>query len=75
MSITREQFEEWKAHPVTIEVYKEIKSVKETLEKDLGLGVTISSERADITQGLTSRMVGQIAGLNQLLELEYEDED
>ncbi len=74
MSITKEQFEEWKSHPVTIEVYKEIRLIKEALERDLGLGVTIS-DNADITQGMTNRIVGQVAGLNQLLNLEYEDEE
>ena len=75
MSITKEQFEEWKTHPVTIEVYKEIKAAKKSLEEDLGAGVTIDNDSADKTLGLTNRVVGQIAGLNQLLGLVYEDDE
>ena len=50
MSITKEQFEEWKTHPVTLEVYKEINFVKEALERDLGSGITVSNENSDITK-------------------------
>jgi len=72
--ITKAQFAEWKTHPVTIEVYTEIKKVVQDLKDKLSEGATISYE-ADATHGLTSKMVGQIEGLNQLLNLAYEDED
>ena len=71
--ITKEQFIEWKTHPVTIEVYEEVERAKKDLQDQLMEGVTIG-QRADVTHGLTSRMIGQIEGLNQLLNLTYEDE-
>ena len=72
--VTKEQFLEWKAHPVTIEVYEEIKRVRQDLVNSLAYGKTIG-ESADITQGLTNRLIGQISGLDQLLSLTYEDEE
>jgi len=71
--ITKEQFVEWKMHPVTIEVYEEVKRAKQDLQDQLMQGVSIG-QRADVTHGLTSRMIGQVEGLNQLLNLTYEDE-
>ena len=70
--ITKEQFEEWKTHPVTIEIYNEVKRAKQSLQDTLSEGLTISLQ-ADITQGLTNKLVGQIEGLNQLLNITYEE--
>ena len=70
--ITKEEFAEWKSHPVTIEIYKELKEIKKSLEESLGKGDTICYT-AEETHGTTNRVVGQITGLNQLLELTYED--
>jgi len=72
--ITKEQFSEWKTHPVTIEVYKEVKSAKQNLVLMLSEGATIGVTAED-THGLTNKIVGQIDGLNQLLNLTYEDNE
>ena len=71
--ITKEQFVEWKTHPVTIEVYEEVELAKKGLLEQLMQGVSIG-QRADVTHGLTNKIIGQIEGLNQLLNLTYEDE-
>jgi hypothetical protein len=71
--ITKEQFVEWKTHPVTIEVYEEVELAKKGLLEQLMQGVSIG-QRADVTHGLTNKVIGQIEGLNQLLNLTYEDE-
>ena len=71
--ITKEQFVEWKTHPVTIEVYEEVELAKQGLLEQLTQGVSIG-QRADVTHGLTNKVIGQIEGLNQLLNLTYEDE-
>ena len=72
--ITKEQFEEWKTHPVTIEIYEEVKKAKQDLLDTFSAGLTIG-QRADVTHGLTNKLVGQIEGLNQLLNITYEDEE
>lgn len=71
--ITKEQFVEWKTHPVTVEVYEEVELAKKGLLEQLMQGVSIG-QRADVTHGLTNKVIGQIEGLNQLLNLTYEDE-
>jgi len=71
--ITKEQFEEWKTHPVTIEIYKEVEKAKQSLQNTISDGLTIG-QQADITHGLTNKIIGQIEGLNQLLNITYEDE-
>ena len=72
--ITKEQFSEWKAHPVTIEVYKEVVQAKQGLVSKLSEGATIA-QTAEATHGMTNRVIGQINGLNQLLNLTYEDNE
>ena len=72
--VTKEQFAEWKAHPVTIAVYEEVRAVRQRLSEELSRGATLGYE-AEATHGATNKLVGQIEGLNQLLELKYEDDD
>jgi len=72
--ITKEQFSEWKAHPVTIEIYKEVERAKQSLVSMLSKGATIG-QTAEETHGMTNRVIGQINGLNQLLNLTYEDNE
>ena len=72
--ITKEQFLEWKTHPVTIEVYKEVERAKQDLVLSLSEGFTIR-QTAEDTHGTTNKAIGQIEGLNQLLNLTYEDEE
>jgi hypothetical protein len=70
--ITAEQFAEWKTHPVTIEIFEELDKMKKGLVENMVAGSTLSRDPGN-TQGLTNRMVGQIDGLNQLLNISFED--
>ncbi|MDA3806493.1 MAG: hypothetical protein PF440_01155 [Thiomicrorhabdus sp.] len=72
--ITAEQFAEWKEHPVTKEIFEELKKEKEILKTRLATGFTVN-ESAESTQYLTSKAVGQLEGLNQLLNISYEDDE
>ena len=72
--INAEQFAEWKEHPVTKEIYLEIKKAKQNLEQQLSNGQTVG-HAADVTHGLTSKVIGQIRGLDQLLNISYVDEE
>ena len=69
--ITSEQFQEWKQHPVTKEIFSELRKSKAALIEQLTNGSTIGYQ-ADETHGLTSKLVGQITGLDQLLNISFE---
>jgi hypothetical protein len=73
MNLTKEAFEEWKEHPVTKEVFKSLEKVKKDLLASISSGTTLG-HTADVTHGLTSRMVGHVEGINQLLEITFGDE-
>ncbi len=73
MMINVEQFAEWKEHPVTKEVFLAIRKTIEDLKDKLIDGQTLSNH-ADVTHGLTSKTIGQIDGLNQLLNMYFEDD-
>jgi len=68
--ISAEQFAEWKEHPVTIEIFKEIKAVKESVIEQLANGNTVGGT-AEQTHAFTSRAIGHLDGLTQLLNISY----
>jgi len=70
--ITSEQFQEWKTHPVTQEIFAELTKAKDSLMEQLAIGNTIGNT-AQETHGLTNKTVGQIDGLNQLLNISFSD--
>lgn len=72
--ITAEQFAEWKEQPATKELFAALKDVRQALIDRLSSGQTIG-ESADDTHGRTNKIVGQIEGLNQLLNVTYEQEE
>lgn len=72
--ITAEQFAEWKEHPVTKEIFKELTDVREVLKNRMANGMTLGST-AEETHGLTHQVIGQVKGINQILEISYEDTD
>lgn len=72
--ITAEQFAEWRAQPVTEEIFTLLNEVKKELQERLSSGATLG-QHANVTHGLTNKIVGQIEGLNQLLNISYEDEE
>jgi len=71
--MTKETFMEWRSQATTIEVFKKIEDMKKALQDGLGNGQTLCTT-ADETHGNTARMVGEIRGLDQLLNISYEDE-
>lgn len=72
--ITAEQFAEWREQSVTKEIFGELQMVKEDLQERLSSGQTLA-QRADVTHGMTNKLVGQIDGLNQLLNISYVQDD
>lgn len=73
LNLTKEAFDEWKEHPVTKEIFNEIQKVKTALLNDVSAGATVGHS-ADVTHGLTNRMIGHIEGLDQLLNISFVSE-
>jgi len=71
--ISAEQFQEWKNHPVTKEFFIELRKTRKALEDKLVNGNTIC-QTAEETHGLTNRTVGNIAGIDQILNSYFDDE-
>jgi len=71
--ITAEQFQEWKTHPVTKEIFEELKQVKNALTDQLTDGSFLDYD-AEYFYGVTNRVVGQIRGIDQLLNISYKDD-
>jgi uncharacterized phage-associated protein len=74
MNLTKEAFDEWKEHPVTKEVFSSIKAVKHELLSQVSTGATLG-QSADVTHGLTNRMIGHVEGLDQLLNITFTDSE
>jgi uncharacterized phage-associated protein len=70
MMISAEQFAEWKEHPVTKEIFAELKNTRESIVEQLAYGNTIGHD-AEATHGLTNRAIGHLAGIDQLLNISY----
>ena len=69
--VTSEQFQEWKNHPVTKEIFSELKKIRQSITEQLANGNSIGSD-AQATHGFTNRAVGQLDGLNQLLNISFD---
>jgi len=69
--LTSEQFQEWKNHPVTKELFTELKKTRQSIVDQLANGNSIGPD-AQATHGFTNRAVGQINGLDQLLNISFE---
>jgi hypothetical protein len=72
--ISAEQFAEWKEHPVTKEIFAELRSVRDSIKDQLAYGNTIGGD-AEATHGFTNRAVGQLAGIDQLLNISFAAEE
>jgi hypothetical protein len=71
--ISAEQFAEWKTHPVTKEIFAELRDVRASIVAQLANGNTIGPD-AEATHGFTNRAIGQLAGIDQLLNITYANE-
>lgn len=71
--LTPEQFHEWKNHPVTKEIFVSLKKMRQSIIDQLANGNSIGAD-AQATHGFTNRAVGQLDGLNQILNISFEGE-
>jgi len=69
--LTSEQFQEWKTNAVTIELLTELRKVRKVMESKLINGNTIG-QNAYETHGMTNRVVGNIEGLDQILNISFD---
>ena len=72
--MNKEQFHGWKNNPTTMEIMAKLEEVKVVNVENLGSGNTLCTT-TDETALLTARIIGRIEGLNQILGLDYEEED
>jgi len=68
-----EQFQEWKSNPTTVEIFKELEKVRDDIKDALCSGQTLNSSSSE-TISNTARLIGNLEGINQLLNINYEDE-
>ena len=69
---TRSEMEEWKSSLVTKWVVSQVEETREDLSVRLEGGDTLSDEPG-LTAQLTARLVGEIAGLDWIINQEYMD--
>jgi len=69
--LTSEQFQEWKTNAVTTEILTELRKVRKVMESKLSNGNTIGKNAYE-THGMTNRIVGNIEGLDQILNISFE---
>ena len=72
--ISAEEFAEWKEHPVTREIFVELRAVRDSIKDQLANGNTVGPD-AESTHGFTNRAVGQLIGIDQLLNITYGPEE
>ena len=72
--INNESLAGWKADPVTLQIFKEIEAMITELSNALSDGQTIS-ESSGQTALQTARVVGEIKGLSQILNISYEEDE
>ena len=75
MSITKEDLEQWKVHPITVEVMGIIKDWRDDYMNSLARGSTFNPDSMEITFGNTAKAVGIIEGLDQILNIAIVDEE
>lgn len=71
MEITAEQFEEWKEHPVTKEIFKGLRDLKEDIAEQMLAGNTLGGT-AEETHAFTAKAIGQAQGIDQLLNIRFD---
>jgi hypothetical protein len=70
--ITAEQFAEWKANPVTKEVFSALNKIKTEI-KDQAVDERVFNFNGEELRGYICRIVGQLEGINQLLNISFND--
>jgi len=72
--MNKEQFQEWKSNPTTVEIFKELEQVRDDIKDALCSGQTLNSSSSEMISN-TARLIGNLEGINQLLNINYEDEN
>ena len=76
MQLTKEEFDQWRSgNTVTVEMYRIWENQRQELLEELGQGRTINMDSADNTLMLTVLKVGQIQGMNQLLNTVFTEDE
>lgn len=67
MEITKEKFLEWRQNSTTEEILKQLDAYRKDMKEFLAGGGTLGNEVE------TARVVGHIAGLSNIIDIEYEE--
>jgi hypothetical protein len=70
LNLTPEALAEWKQYPQTLEVFRFLREVKENFRGQLERGETLKLNSVEHTALLTSKLLGQIYGVNLTLDLQ-----
>ena len=72
--MNREQFTEWREHPITKEIFDALRETRDMDVQSLVDGGTLATDMGETAQ-LTARIVGKIQGINQILDIDFEEEE
>ena len=72
MELTKEEFDEWAEHPTTKKIIGAIRVLRTDYVEVLASGKTFVKDSTDQTAMRTAEIVGKIAGLDELLNLDQE---
>ena len=73
--ISQQEYSQWKQHPITREVVRELTRQRLHLCQTLETGGTVAVESVDTTALTTARCSGKIEGIDLILNLQFEDEE
>jgi len=71
LEITKEQWGQWGAHPVTAAVRETVQGLRDCLDQ-MGWRQVVDKESADKTLANLSELDGQIKGIDFILEIDRE---
>lgn len=71
MEISKDEFVEWKNHPVTKEIMLLLDDKKSKIRDVLSSGEILG----DNTEKAVARLVGHLEGIDDLLNIQYGDEE
>lgn len=73
LEMTPEQLAEWKQQDSTKAVFRFLRLIREDLKEMLAAGSSLSLVSAEGTALATARLVGEVSGLDHLLELRSQE--
>ena len=76
MEVTKEMFDQWMGgNQVTAEVFNQLRLERQDLLEQLGTGRTLNMASADETLAATAKLVGNVEGLDRMLNMFYDNEE